>query len=299
MSPVLRRTVSSWRVKLAAQRAIAALPGGLGTRVYHLLQTVSGLDPNVRRHVEYVDRIERIMAELGRGPLRGSTVAELGSGWFPVMPLILFCRGARAIHTYDLSDHYSVSRTRQAARELSRHVPHCPSLRGTAETGILPETVRYHPRTDMSEHPIASGSVDLAVSAFVLEHVPPGEIEKLHRASLEWLADDGIWIHWVSPSDHRAFSDPRLGPLDFLRYGEAEWARIAGNRFAYHNRLRRPQYRDLFERSGWRVVYDDAVVRDDLITQLPSMVVHPDFAAFAPADLVAGSLVFALEKGVT
>jgi hypothetical protein len=273
------------------------LPVPLGDSVYHFMQEVKGLAPNVQRHVRFVDRFERSLAMLGRGSLRTKRVIELGSGWFPVTPLLLLMRGAACIETFDLQKHYSRKRIREAARALLDHASH-PDIARSAERGTLPAAIRYFPRTNLASARLPRKSAAVAISQFVLEHVPPEQIEHIHRASLSWLADDGLWIHWISPGDHRAYGDESLSPVDFLRYSSTDWERIAGNRFAYHNRLRRSQYRDLFERSGWTAVLEESNVSQETREQLARLPVHCDFSALAPDDLVAGSLWFVLRKKV-
>lgn len=286
----------SWRTTLRIQRALATLPAPLGDALYHLAQKINGLEVRVRFHARFVERCERSLAALGRGPLEGKGLVELGSGWFPATPLLLLSRGVCRTHTFDLRKHYSRKRIREAAHAVFRRTAH-PEVAAAAD-GTLPESVRYFPRTDLATARLAEKSVDLAISQFVLEHVRPEDIERIHKASLSWLADDGLWIHWISPGDHRAYGDRSLSAVDFLRYSPAEWDRIAGNRFAYHNRLRRSQYRELFQRCGWRTVMDEAELSPAAREQLAGLPLHRDFARLPADDLVAGSLWFVLEKSV-
>lgn len=291
----LRGPTVSWRTTLRIQRALSRLPVPLGDSVYHLAQKINGLTISVKFHRKFVDRCERSLSALGRGSFEERLIVELGSGWFPVTPMLLLSRGARGIRTFDLHKHYSKRRIRQAASAMLTHAAH-PDIEQAAASGKLPGAIRYHPRCDLATANLPAASVDVAISQFVLEHVRPADIERIHRASLKWLADDGLWIHWISPGDHRAYGDTALSQVDFLRYSHAEWDRIAGNRFAYHNRLRRSQYRDLFERCGWTAVIEDSYVPEEARRQLSRVPLHSDYSGLAPDDLVAGSLWFVLTK---
>jgi hypothetical protein len=293
----VRSALRSWRVKTGVQRAIAGLPMPIGDRVYHLMQTLKGLAPHPERNLEFIDRLMKLAIEAGYKPNREAQVVELGSGWFPTTPLAMIARGyASRVHTFDLYDHYSPKRIKQAAATLAAQFPECRALGDVASTGELAPHVEYHPRCNILDAKLPSRSIDLAVSEFVLEHVGADDLVDIHRASREWIADDGLWVHWISPGDHRAHSDASLHSVDFLRFSPHEWERLAGNRFAYHNRLRRPQYRELFAAAGWRVVSEDAVVASRALAGLKQLPVHPDFQRFEAADLVAGSLWFVLAK---
>src|SRR5262249_36133081 len=116
----------------------------------------------------------------------------------------------------------------------------------------LPCEVRYFPRTNLVSTPPPEQSVDLVVSRYVLQNIPQGDLIALHRVFRRCLRPGGAVVHLVSPSDQRAYSDHSLSLYDFLKYSEPEWRGIT-TRFYYHNRLRLPQYIELFKEAGFRV----------------------------------------------
>ena len=67
------------------------------------------------------------------------------------------------------------------------------------------------------------------------------------------MKDDGITIHFIDLSDHFQHQDKSITSINFLHYSEKEWERIAGNQFAYCNRLRAGDYLALFEEAGFDV----------------------------------------------
>lgn len=67
------------------------------------------------------------------------------------------------------------------------------------------------------------------------------------------LKKNGIAIHLIDLSDHFQHQDKSITSINFLRYSEKEWDRIAGNEFAYCNRLRASDYLTLFEELGFDV----------------------------------------------
>jgi hypothetical protein len=82
-----------------------------------------------------------------------------------------------------------------------------------------------------------------------------------------------------------------------LDSNEKDWNSWAGNRYAHHNRLRLPQYRELFRQCGWRVVVEESeAASNSSIEGLKNVPLHPDFQRMDPKDLMAGSLWFVLGR---
>jgi hypothetical protein len=133
--------------------------------------------------------------------------------------------------------------------------------------------------------------MDVMTTRNVLEHIPPGELELIHRQACQYLKPDGFIIHQISPSDHRAYTDKSLSLWDFLKYSQQEWDRIQ-TRFDYHNRLRLPDYFKLFTQCGFTIsILSFKPARKG--QQLPGKI-HPDFSNFSPEELTAGSIIVIL-----
>ena len=84
---------------------------------------------------------------------------ELGSGWFLTQPFLLLREfGARAVHTFDVNQHYSSARIVTPAREIMEIVDQFRRddiLSGL--TGYLPDEIDYCPRTriqDIADRPL-------------------------------------------------------------------------------------------------------------------------------------------------
>jgi hypothetical protein len=63
-----------------------------------------------------------------------------------------------------------------------------------------------------------------------------------------------LFVHRIDYSDHFSHSDASISPINFLQYSDAEWARYAGNRYMYMNRLRHDDFLALFESAGHRIL---------------------------------------------
>jgi hypothetical protein len=82
------------------------------------------------------------------------------------------------------------------------------------------------------------------------------------------LAPGGLFVHFVDFSDHFSHADPEVTAVNFLQFGEEEWLRLAGNRYAYHSRLRVDEFAMVLSRAGARPVEIDPTVDDRSLAAL-------------------------------
>jgi SAM-dependent methyltransferase len=130
-------------------------------------------------------------------------------------------------------------------------------------------SIKYLLQPDASRLDLPSGSVDYQVSRSVFEHVPPDDLVRLLRECNRVVRDDGLFINVVDFTDHFSHSDRSISNINFLRFSDKEWRRIAGNRYAYANRLRLDDLLALLEKAGHRQV-DLHCVTDDSLGDLLS-----------------------------
>jgi hypothetical protein len=289
-----------WIIKAAAQSILGRMPARLADPIYHGLQQATRDIPiDLRGQRSFIEEAASFLQDLRDKTFSGLRIVELGSGWHPVLPLLLTREfGAETVHTFDVNHHYSPARIAQAASEIMKNFEHLREdsvLQRTALSGQLPDSIHYYPRTKIQQiTEIPGGPAHLALSRSVLEYATPEEIQDIHRSSRHWLTQDALWIHLVGTSDDRARQDKKLHQFDFLKHSEKTWLRISGNRYAYKNRLRLPQYRPLFQSAGWHVEREQSIVSEFAIARLNLIPLHRDFSQFSAEELVAGVVRFAL-----
>lgn len=260
-----------WKVKAAIQRCAGALPDGLSYPVYYGLQrTFGGLRrPNPTAHLaaalSIVERIQRH----GR-PVRAARFLEVGTGRHLTVPLALWLCGADHVTTIDLNpylkpvlvfEHIDYMRAHPA--ETARlFAPVCDGrlfqerfrLLTAAPRDLAALTsmigVTYLAPADASRLPLPAASIEYHISVTVLEHIPPAALERIFAEGRRLLVPDGLFVHYVDFSDHFSHADPSLPAVHFLRFSDEDWQRLAGNRYAYHNRLRIDEFEGVMARAG-------------------------------------------------
>jgi SAM-dependent methyltransferase len=302
-----------WKVKGITQRILSAVPGGVW--VNDLLQrTVGGLrnfDAQVDSKVEDWSILASHMRELGV-PLGGLHYLEVGTGWFPTLPVCYALAGAGRVTTFDLTRHLDGRLTSRMLDRLEKYLPTIATTGGRsvadveAEYGQLRAAagidallrqagVEYHAPADATATGLPPDAVDVVFSNSVLEHVTPDVIGRLFTEAHRVLRPGGLMIHSLNCGDHYAYFDNRISFINYLTYTEREWRRW-DNKLLYQNRLRPRDFVERSERTGFEIVLRKQKPRPVLLELLPTLAIAPEFRAYPPEELCATSIDFVSRK---
>lgn len=265
-----RPTIPRWWLKAAAQGAVSFLPGAprldewvRGKRSGHALEPSYFL---TKWH--HVTSHTRALTGDLDGDLSDHKVVELGTGWFPIVPVGLALFGAEVV-SVDATAHLDrrrVARVLQVTldlvdrgeifvppgprldllRRLSPGAMERPVTANLAPFGITP---RLADARDLAHLPETHGA-DLVVSNNTLEHIPRDVLMDIFTEFARVSADGARMSHYVDLADHYAAVDPTISEFNFLTLTDRQW-RLANNRLHYQNRLQIADYKDLLDRTGW------------------------------------------------
>ncbi|MCY3946906.1 MAG: methyltransferase domain-containing protein [Anaerolineaceae bacterium] len=279
-----------WTTKARVQNMIAALPGPLADICYYRMQRLAGGLRNPTP-VKQIDGGCQLAAAIqAQRPLSGARVLEVGSGRSLAIPVLMWLLGAEQVLTVDL---YRYLRPEILLADLAYLRANQTWLSGqlapvTGEAGPTSErlagllaldlerpaarlledlmqlcSIDYRAPADAAALDLADGSIDVHLSRNVLEHVPPDALADILREAARVLKPDGVCVHLIDLSDHFQHQDSSISRINFLRYSEAEWERLAGNRFMFMNRLRASDYLAIFAAAGLEIVDQSRVVDDE------------------------------------
>ena len=304
----------NWRIKGVIQGALSVLPGGewVNDRLQRTLGELRDFDGHIHRKVtgdwlilaSHMRELDRSMHDLD--------YVEVGTGWFPVLPICYSLVGARSVTTFDVRRHLDANLTFQALRSLESHIP------AIAEAGSRPMAevradfaglskassidqllerarIRYIAPGDASATGLASASVDVVFSNSVLEHVPAEVIERIMQESARILRPNGLAIHSVNCGDHYAYFDRSITMINYLTYSENAWRRW-NTRLLYQNRMRPGDFLCSAERSGLEVVLERSKPRPELLAALSSLKIAPEFEQYPREQLASTSVDFAARR---
>lgn len=298
----------SWLLKAATQRLIGLLPnphywnGLIQTRIARSIKLPS--DQFLEKlsacqaHLAHLRRFRREMPE-------EFAAVELGTGWFPVVPIGLFLCGASKIWTWDVAAHLQIEHVRfvlnsflrlDAAGELERRLPGLVRERidemrkiGAAAptmdlTKLLEQlNIRYR-IGDATCTGLPPRSIDLITSLGVLEYLSaealPAMLRELRRISVT----DAVMSHWIAVDDQYAHYDRTITPYNFLKFSDRTW-RWINNPIIPLNRLRVSDYRRALGDAGFRITEETVTLRGDP-ADLATIPLAPRFRAYQREDLL-------------
>lgn len=227
-------------------------------------------------------------------------VLELGTGWLPIIPLLFHLAGARRLILTDLErlmDRHTVARAREVIREnlpmVARTLDQSEGrLAARLAEDFAPEyLVPWSSRT----HP--EGSADIIFSRAVLEHVPPAVLGQLLSDFNRIIRSGGAMCHTIDNSDHWEHRDKMLSRLDFLRYEEGLYWRLAcADPQFYQSRLRHSDYVRLFQMHGWAVDVAEGEPDEQCLRDLATLSLARRFLGRDHRDLAILTSTFVLQR---
>lgn len=301
-----------WHLKALLQKSFSLLPGGHRLNTLMQKYVTRGLDLN-DQHLHYKlthagdhYRHFRQSGKLDRPEgLAQFSLLELGTGWYPIVPVCFFLIGFGRILSYDINSWLTKDSLRECIRRLLAAVDsgslfdylpepaiddrRLATLRRlhadwdrTAFAEIL-QTLHFQARVaDVSELDLAADSVDFICSNNTFEHIYPAPLERILAQLQRVLVPGGTMSHFIDMSDHFSHLDASISSLNFLRFSRRAWARI-DNSIQPQNRLRLSDFRRAYARLGIAVTEEVIVTRDE--AALARTPVHAEFAAYDRADL--------------
>ena len=241
----------------------------------------------------------------------GTRFFEMGSGWFPTLPLCLYLGGAASVDTVDLNPHMKPDLTSRCATALAGSLAAIAKATGRDE-GELGEmqrataralergasigeatngVIRYRAPADAAATDRPDSSLDVVFSNSVLEHIPGPVIERCFAESARILRPGGVIFHSANCGDHYAYVDRKLTQLHYLAYSDAAW-RKWDNAFLYQNRLRATDFTRMARTAGFTIEVDTSRPHPKHIAALARIDVHPQFSRYTRDELAITSIDF-------
>ena len=309
-----------WRQKAFIQKIVAALPEEFGNHLYYWMQRRWGALQEDTPAEGFITAIElsRLLRASGKD-LRGEDILEIGTGHRLVWPIAFWVLGAERIVTVDLhpylrpelveldlryiANNASWFQELMSGASADKHRIHkLLTLAGgdcTTEDVMTTCQITYRSKVDPGCTDFGESEFSLHISNYVLEHVSPDQIVLLMKEGRRLIRDDGLLVHRIDHKDHFSRTDPTISMMNFLRFPDSEWDRLAGNRFTYVNRLRVDDYQKLFDSLDFEIVATHRNVDEESCENIRNGALPVDarFAVKDPLDIATKESWFLLSKG--
>jgi SAM-dependent methyltransferase len=299
-----------WRVKGLVQKALSVLPAGrlVNNALQQRLGGLKGFESNVDIKVKndwwvLVDHMRELSV-----PIAGRTFLEIGTGWYPTLPVCFFLGGAARCLSYDLTRLLDFDLTLRMLARLEPHLEASAARLGVSEAVVRERWsklraardaadfleragIEYRAPADAAATGLPAGSIDVVFSNSVLEHVERAAIESLMQETRRLLRPGGVALHSVNCGDHYAYFDRAITPVHYLRYSEAAW-RLWNNDLQYQNRLRADDFIDSARRAGLSIVLNHQRPRAELLERFDQLPIAAEFRRYSREQLCTTSVDF-------
>lgn len=274
-----------WILKALLQGAIALVPNSEQVNYWFQRSITHSLRPRGMRsfskRMEWTTQHLKYWKLYGSGTSLPNTVYELGTGWFPTVPICLYLCGVQRTVTIDIHDLIRRTYFREMFIDfcetdvslLQEKLPDLNVDRFESIKELSREIYSLSPQEILKEMGITQiigdatqdyreiNSIDLIVSNTTLEHIPYQTIHKIFLRFAQVLQADGVMSHRTDMSDHYAHFDKKITAYNYLRYPTPIW-NFFNNSLLYQNRLRWPDYQRLHYATGFEIIYEDLVLNN-------------------------------------
>jgi SAM-dependent methyltransferase len=259
--------MKKWILKAAVQKTISYLP--YGHKINYLFQkyvtkgvylTDEYFTDRLIHAREHIESYEQLSDNASL-----NTTFELGTGWYPVIPISLFLNGANNIYSIDISPlltkktlHITIKKFIEAfnSNTLNRYIKintgrieKLKYLYDNYEQLTLSEIMSNLNFTyllkDARQTGLPDSYFDLITSNNTLEHVYPKVLFELFAEFKRILKRNGIMSHSIDLSDHFSHFDKTISNFNFLQFSDKQWQWI-DNSIQPQNRLRVTDFRNLY-----------------------------------------------------
>lgn len=231
------------------------------------------------------------------------TALELGTGWYPIVPIGLYLAGAGKIITLDIAALMNTERIYNTldkfkqyydSGKLQKYIPAVNGERYSKLVELIKQrnlsleeilsalNIEYQIE-DARKLSLKDCSVDLINSNNVFEHVYPAILTDILKEFKRILSNDGIMSHFIDMSDHFAHLDKAITPYNFLQFTDGQWDTI-DNSVQPQNRMRINQHRQIIRAAGFNIVEEENRPGD--LKQLQSISLAAPFNTFSNTDNV-------------
>ncbi|WNJ18645.1 class I SAM-dependent methyltransferase [Pontibacter sp. G13] len=295
-----------WYFKAALQRGISLLP--YSHRINHWVQRRMGTLQLSSFFLE--DRLIAVKRHLdaARSCFQGAMpqkMLEVGTGWYPVVPIGLFLSGVEEVWSMDVRSLSSLAQIRELVLYLST-----PEIKALLNQHLgdwdkrkfqaLQQAVAKSPTSnldrlsalgihfkigDARSIPIDWGKFDWITSNNTFEHIPEPVLVDMLSGMYEVVESGGGMSHYIDMVDHYHYADPEISPIHFLRFSANQWSWVE-NSLHYQNRLRLSEYRACYARAGVPIHHVDMEHLPE--DALNAVNLHPQYQDLPQDDLLVG-----------
>ncbi len=237
-------------------------------------------------------------------PSQNSQVLELGTGWYPFVPLLFYLAEGGQVTSIDIQSWMTKDSATKAIDRLfewkkdgrlTEVFSHPQSearwkkldaIRKKPEKKTLASIAKKINLTlvqgDIRTVDLPGGNFDLICSNNTYEHIYPEVLSGIIGRFKRLVKKGGIMSHFIDMTDHFAHFDKQITVYHFLRFSPSTW-RLIDNSIQPQNRMRLPQYIEMYQ--ALSVPVTETVIWSYDPEELSDLPIHETFQKFSLDEL--------------
>lgn len=298
----------NWIFKAFVQKTISFFP--LSHRLNYLLQRCFTVGRELPESI-VLDRLAHAKNHLQSFEIQRNLsideadIWEIGTGWYPIVPIACYLAGAQSIVTTDVRKLYTNASVNQTIRALLRlhdedrlsdMIPNIQSSRVDILRTILGENTidkKFKHMNisvivdDSNAYQIPSASKNLIISNNTLQFFHVDHLPLLFSEFRRIAKPGAVFSIAIDLTDEFAHADSTISQFNFLKFSKWQWQMITCHLNAT-NRLRFSDYRRFFQAF-------DQVNEKSTFSQpsdLANFYIHPSFSHYSQSDLLTKHVHF-------
>lgn len=261
--------MKKWILKAIVQKTISFLPKA--NKINNLFQKY--VTKGFYLTDEYFfDRLEHAQVHLKEyasftNNFVPNSCLELGTGWYPVIPIAFYLAGVKNIHTVDISslikkewikittakfiEAYESKKLEDYIKVDENRYEKIMFIHNNIDSLELKDVLdklhlKYHVEDARKLH-FQDGSIDLINSNNTFEHIEQEVLKSILKEFKRIInKKHGVMSHFIDMSDHFAHFDKSINIYNFLRFSDKQW-KLIDNTIQPQNRLRIDDYRSIYQ----------------------------------------------------
>jgi hypothetical protein len=296
-----------WLIKSVLQRTLSILPASHLWNAWFQKYVTHSLDLTPERFDTRLDFSRRHLQhflELRPQQASGFRVLEIGTGWYPVVPVALYLCGAAQVWTFDIAPLLSRQRVQEVLARidqyerdgklqklLPRRMPERIAELRKLTLNFGHEAPQEFLKRLSIEFRVAGAqntglpahSIDLFVSTGVLEYIPRPVLAEILAECRRLGSAAATQSHYLNLVDQYSYFDRSITPFNFLKFSNRRWSYF-NSPLTWQNRLRISDYRALFSEAGYQITHESNSSGSP--ADLQSIQLAPEFQNYSTADLL-------------
>ena len=290
--------MKKWKQKAIVQKIISYLP--FGQKINYLFQKYVTKGENLNDEY-FLDRLNHAKKHIHHyqkisGNTFPNSCLEIGTGWYPVVPISFFLLGSETIYSVDIKMLTSKERLATTLRKFVELVDGgkindffiFQPERFNVIKFILSDLENYdlsqmlqllritYLIEDARNLSLPDDSIDLINSNNTFEHIYPVILIPILKEFRRVVKKQkGVMSHFIDMSDHFAHFDKSINIYNFLQFSDRQWNWI-DNSIQPQSRIRIYDYKEIFEELN--IPITELTLREGNVDELKSINLDHSFS---------------------